>query len=235
MCTGSRTQVRDPATFGTTRSEGTRDPSAPGARGERESGVARHVVIEPASSVIARLGDRTGWLTGDEVARHARKRPGPGADEFLAAHLLVREVVGKLLDVAPDAVVVEQRCERCGAPHGRPSVSSHPGVQVSWAHAGGVVACAAADVPVAIDLEPLERPRGVPALALHPNELGLDEAGRLERWCRKECLVKLGLATRSRFASIDATDGCLGVAFERPGAPEFVVCVLATPSGPDRT
>ena len=70
--------------------------------------------------------------------------------DFIAAHRLVRAM---RLDHrrAARTIVLRQRCDTCGGPHGRPTLPDHPGLHVSLSHAKASAACG--DRPVGIDLE----------------------------------------------------------------------------------
>ncbi|HEV8627912.1 MAG TPA: 4'-phosphopantetheinyl transferase superfamily protein [Acidimicrobiia bacterium] len=138
----------------------------------------------------------------------SRLRRRQDRDDFLAAHLLVRVCVARLLSVAPEDVSIVQRCPTCGGPHGRPEVAGHPGVGASLAHSRGVVAAAAGTVAVGVDVEAVP-PAGDPtagdltasdlSVALTAAEIAAIEASadpsRALRlvWVRKEACLKAGL------------------------------------------
>ena len=73
--------------------------------------------------------------------------------DFIAAHRLVRAMAASIIGAPPGTIVLRQRCDTCGGPHGRPTLPDHPGLHVSLSHAKGVVAAACGDRPVGIDLE----------------------------------------------------------------------------------
>ncbi|NLA34305.1 MAG: hypothetical protein GX868_01300 [Actinobacteria bacterium] len=197
----------------------------------------RHVIVGTATALLAEAGVGAGrWLNPAELERLARLGTGDAADAFLAAHVSVRRCVAALLGVPAHEVDIAQRCERCTRAHGKPRVTSHDDVSVSWSHAGAFVAAVASSTPVAVDIEPPARPHPVPALAFHPAELARigERAGvkAINRWCEKECLVKLGLVALDDFAQLDLNDGYPGVTFEQLAAPGGAICVLATSNGP---
>lgn len=209
----------------------------PSASDAAPDAVRRRVIVGRAAALLDAAGTGAArWLSDPERDRHARLRPGEAADAFLAAHITVRRCVASLLEVEAHTVDIVQRCDRCERAHGKPRVVSHREVFVSWSHAGPFVAAVAASAPVALDIEPPARPRAVPALAFHPNELALleprDGSDAIRRWCAKECLVKLGLVSIDDFARLDLSDGYPGVAFEQIPAPDGAVCVLATAAAP---
>ncbi len=146
----------------------------------RDDGVVDGVTwrVERSAAVLAAAtgsADPTDLLNANEHARWSRLRAPQDRDDFLAARVLVRTLLGADLPLT-------QRCDRCGGPHGRPSVVDRPEIRLSWAHASGVVAAVVSDRPVGIDLEPAE--------ALVPV---LDGRVRSVRdWVRLEALVKTG-------------------------------------------
>jgi 4'-phosphopantetheinyl transferase len=90
--------------------------------------------------------------------------------------------------------VVDRTCERCGRPHGRPSVVG-PNLDVSVSHSGDLALVAVADgVRVGVDIE-LIRPFEFVSLMDHvcdPSERAgvTDGAAFLRQWTRKEAVVK---------------------------------------------
>jgi 4'-phosphopantetheinyl transferase len=170
-----------------------------------------HVVeVERTQSVLARWADPLATLTTVERARAGEFRSPADADDFVAAHLLVRECAAKLLDTGAEQIVIEQRCERCGGPHGRPVVAGEPIIRPAWSHSRGHVAAAAADRRVGVDIE-LRTASDVDdgLLARSATE---DEARRvradpdpvgafLRLWVVKEALVKAGAITLDDFGS----------------------------------
>lgn len=98
------------------------------------------------------------WLTGSENARLRALGSQARRDIFLAGRWLARRAAQNWLGVAePPALVV--------ADGGACVVAGIDDVHVSISHSAGFVACAAACVPVGIDLESLARQRDHLALA----------------------------------------------------------------------
>lgn len=163
------------------------------------------VRVEPSEAVLARHPHPAPVLAAYERARAAGFARGADADDYIAAHLLAREVVGELIGAVAGTVALEQVCGCCGGNgHGRPAVRGS-GVAVSWSHTRGVVAAAAARArAVGVDVE---RPRGqapdaaVLEAAVTPGEArevlaaSDPEAAFLVLWTRKEALVKAGALT----------------------------------------
>lgn len=154
-------------------------------------------------------------LTSVERGRAlAFARPEDRAD-FVAAHLLARDCVARLVRVPATAVVLGQACERCGGPHGRPFVVGRPEVFVSWAHSAGHVVAAAAGRPVGADLETREHavPGGPDEELLRRTGTAAERAlvradpdpraAFLRLWVLKEALVKVGVMSLDDFAVTD--------------------------------
>ena len=172
------------------------------------SGVA---VFATTAAVHAALPDAAGLLTEPERARAAAFHRAADRDDFVAAHALVRACCAWAYGM-PMSVPVVQRCPTCGGDHGHPQLPSHPEISVSWSHASGRVAAAAADGPVGIDIEPLDHAAGSGEVldsfgtaqerTLVQIQREPDEAALL-LWVRKESLVKLGLVDLDQLRTID--------------------------------
>jgi 4'-phosphopantetheinyl transferase len=179
----------------------------------------------PTSSQLVRVVGTAEWtrsrapsselLGSAERQRAQRFRREEDRRDFVAAHLLVREVVAELVGVALSAVSVTQSCPVCGlAGHGAPwvTVPGHRPVFASWAHTAGRVGAIAAFEPVGLDLERVDVGCGVGAtagLALSAGEAALVDAAAspgvafLHWWTRKEALVKVGAIELDDFATTD--------------------------------
>ncbi len=192
------------------------------------------VMVEESAAVLARWPDPREALTAAERGRAAALRTREGVEDFVAAHLLAREAVARLLAGLPktdllaaptnDAlaglparVVLEQRCEECGGPHGRPYVVGRPEVSVSWSHSHGHVAAAASYRPVGIDLESTSARRELTTRLLartatpaEAAEIGTDREAFLRMWVIKEALVKVGVISLDAFATTDVRAGSWG-------------------------
>ena len=145
-------------------------------------------------------------LDNAERARLAQLREHVRRD-WLAAHALARVVVGRLAQVPPAAVRLEQRCDRCAGDHGRPHVLWPAGMSVSWSHTQGYVAAAASWGPVAVDVESTvaeEVCRTLSPRVLAREEATDDPTTFTGLWVRKECLVKLGVVDLDRLSSVRA-------------------------------
>ncbi|WP_368396422.1 4'-phosphopantetheinyl transferase superfamily protein [Streptomyces sclerotialus] len=169
------------------------------------------------------LPDR--WNGGPPRLWLARHRPGEavaGADEalldaeereraaafahaadraaYLAAHAMLRRLLGAYLGIAADRVrYARERCPCCGEGHGRPSVVGAP-LHFSLSRSGEFTLVAVAATAVGVDIEEIPRPDTARAVtsALHTEERQelacLPSADRLEAftrcWARKEAYLK---------------------------------------------
>jgi len=161
-------------------------------------------VSSPTALVLAHAdaSDR-GLLSPAEQERMTRFRRRADAEDFQAAHLLVRKCVARLIGARLPDVTIVQRCSTCGGPHGRPEVVGHPDIGASLAHSRGLVAAAAGPVPVGIDIEALPPADGLVtgdlSAALTAAEIvAIDSAPDRTRalllaWVRKEACLKAGL------------------------------------------
>ncbi|MEU9337112.1 4'-phosphopantetheinyl transferase superfamily protein [Streptomyces sp. NPDC048290] len=186
------------------------------------------VATAAVGRVLALRGAGEAVLTAAERRRAAAARTPAARGAFVAARCLVRLCVARRTGTAPWDVVLEQRCSRCGGPHGPPRVRGATGrLSVSLSYADGFVAAAAADRPVGIDIERLPAGTAGPDPWSRRRFLTTGELARirgspeprtvfLRTWVRKEALVKLG------------TDGL-------PAMPALDLSALPlTPAGPDR-
>ncbi|MFD4325452.1 4'-phosphopantetheinyl transferase family protein [Nocardioides sp. NPDC058538] len=162
-------------------------------------------------AAVAEIDADLGLLSTAERARHDRLVADADKQAYAAAHVLVRECAAELLGTARDAIVIEQRCARCGSPeHGAPSVSGAAAVRVSFSHTRGQVAAVAAGRRCGIDVEKVSRG---PDRALSPREAAWvagqeDAAYAFTRlWVRKEALVKAGHGSMAAAQRLDVLAG----------------------------
>jgi 4'-phosphopantetheinyl transferase len=126
------------------------------------------------------------------------RRPADQA-RYLAAHALVRLVLGESVG-APAADLVFDRTCRCGEQHGKPVLPGGPGFSLT--HAGDLVGVAVhPGGPVGLDVEQVRELADLTAMAEHvrsPRETVTDADAFFALWTRKEALLKAvgtGLAT----------------------------------------
>jgi 4'-phosphopantetheinyl transferase len=143
-------------------------------------------------------------LDGRERQRLARLRRASDRARYVAAHALLRLLVGRRWGVDPAAVEMSARCPRCRGPHGPPTVTPPPGrraLNVSIAHAGDRVVVAATELgPVGVDVEVHSGAdfAGFDGVSLAESErrelarlpAGERQTGRTQMWVRKEAVLK---------------------------------------------
>ena len=143
-------------------------------------------------SRAVRTAGQEALLDAEERRRLAGLRSPDEAARFVAAHALLRVVVGHRVGVDPAALEVSATCRRCGGPHGVPRVAGHPDLHLSLSHAGNRVALAVADAPVGIDVETTAATTfpGFAAVALADGERAWTDLERAVLWTRKEAVLK---------------------------------------------
>ncbi|MDQ6806412.1 MAG: 4'-phosphopantetheinyl transferase superfamily protein [Actinomycetota bacterium] len=177
-------------------------------------------------------------LDEEERSRAARLRGGERTG-FLAAHILLRQLLGRRLGVAPGVVAYRREaCPRCGAPRGRPALDGPgPTLHFSLSRRAGVVLIALAPVAVGVDVEAVPPDATVADVAelLHPAEreqiLAAGAATRAEvftrLWARKEAYLK-GIGTG---VAHDLGADYLGTDELVPGPPGWTVVEVPVASG----
>ncbi|MFI9201295.1 4'-phosphopantetheinyl transferase family protein [Streptomyces sp. NPDC053048] len=125
--------------------------------------------------------------------------------KYVAAHLMLRRLLGAYLDVpAGEVEFVREECPCCGEPHGRPALAAPGAPHFSLSHGGNLVLVGVAAAPVGVDTEqiPAAHTVGEVSTALHPAERQEITAAPAVRraavftrlWVRKEAYLK-GLGT----------------------------------------
>jgi 4'-phosphopantetheinyl transferase len=145
---------------------------------------------------------RTG-LTFSEQQRFDRYHGDLDRRMFLLGRIMSRRLVGRALDLAPDAWDWHE------GPHGRPGIADPPTpLHFNLAHSAGLVVCAlATGREVGVDVEDLERPptdpRMVPRYCAPAEAADIEAQGAawrerfLQYWTLKEAYLKargLGIA-----------------------------------------
>jgi 4'-phosphopantetheinyl transferase len=145
-----------------------------------------------------------GWLAESEHLRCGRFTRAERRRQFIAARVLLRLALGRLLGVPPRTVTLRDRV-------GDSPVLVEPecpNVCFSIAHSGQWVACAVSVcAPVGLDIERLDPTRDLISVASHA--FGPETAAKLAElraearipafysmWCRYEAHVKLGISGR---------------------------------------
>ncbi|WP_430593159.1 4'-phosphopantetheinyl transferase family protein [Humidisolicoccus flavus] len=131
----------------------------------------------------------------------------------LASRVALRLLAASRLGIPAEnaaSIVIDRRCERCGAQHGRPQIA---GLSASSSSSGDriLVAVAPSGARIGIDIEriPERLFAGFDAFALHPRERGFSDRSasktsvRLSRWVEKEAAVKsAGIGLDSPFDAL---------------------------------
>ncbi|MFG2609052.1 4'-phosphopantetheinyl transferase family protein [Streptomyces anulatus] len=165
-------------------------------------GTAAVALVATTAEVLAHPELDERLLAPWERRRLAGIRVPARRDDVVAARLLLRLCASRVTGLPPDAVEPAQRCPGCGRDgHGRPYLPGHPELGVSYSHADGLAAAAVGPGPVGIDVEPLTRRPGPPAVLrrmLPEDEVDAARAGPdpgpalLRLWVRREALFKAG-------------------------------------------
>lgn len=164
-----------------------------------------------------------GFLTHGERMRSAAQLTSRARAGFVATRWFIREVVAEAAGCPPCEVAIEQRCRRCGGPHGRPTIRTPAGgpLFASWSSAGQLTVVAVADVAVGVDVvsNPEQRAWARLEAVLKATGHGLDvdpslvelSATGVRRWHGP------GPRPRLRISDLSLGDGLVGaVAHERP-------------------
>jgi 4'-phosphopantetheinyl transferase len=155
-------------------------------------------------SDIAEITLKVSTLDPDERRRAAALRRPEDRRRFVAAHLLLRQLLARRLGMEPQQLTFRRDpCPNCGGPHGRPAVNvpAHlKSTQFSLSHSGDVVLIGIACAPIGVDVEQVPPDRTVSEVAgvLHPEERREIETAPAELrrsafariWARKEAYLK---------------------------------------------
>lgn len=213
-----------------------RGAAEPDPRARRSEGADEPLVMSARPDEVLRALDRR-LLSDEERQRAAALRHPLDADAYVAAHLLVRWCAATLTGRPVHQLLLGQRCPECGsARHGRPFLDGLPDLHVSLAHARGVVVAGASWTPIGVDVEAVAA--HAPTTVVMPSVLTDRELAQvqssadpslafLRHWTRKECLVKLGMATldtlgRADLSSVPDAVGTDGRTRSRLGALHLV-------------
>jgi 4'-phosphopantetheinyl transferase len=141
-------------------------------------------------------------LDAEERRRAAALQQSADRLSYIAAHILLRELLGQRLGLAAEDVAYRrEQCPSCGGPNGRPALDGDArSLHFSISRSGGLVLIAIASVPVGVDVEVFphdETPSEVSSL-LHADERSeIASAAPSERtevftrlWTRKEAYLK---------------------------------------------
>ncbi len=164
------------------------------------------VVCEPVELWSLRVSDSSpvsvAGLSEAEQEHARRLREPADRERFLASHLLLRELLGVRLGLAPRQLLFRRAtCPACGDQHGRP-VLAWPAADVhfSLSRRGDIVLVAIAETAVGVDVELVpseEASRQVSRLLPASERDELERAASAQRpevfarlWARKEAYLK---------------------------------------------
>jgi len=140
------------------------------------------------------------WLGQEEQARCERFVRSERQRQFIVGRALLRSMLGRLLDIAPQAVTLIEQPGK--APALDRAMTTPIGLSIS--HSGPWVACAvSAKTAVGLDIERIDPARDVLALAeqafgtddvaiLRACEPAMQHAAFYRMWCAHEACIKLG-------------------------------------------
>jgi 4'-phosphopantetheinyl transferase len=184
-------------------------------------------------------------LNPTEREAAGRFRLDSAKDAFVASRVAQRQVLGRYLGCAPEAVTVSRDCRHCGKDHGRPYVAGAP-VDFSVSHsAGWLLVAVVADGLVGVDLELVSDARAVDELAnrvLGPAEqeqflmVRRDERPGwfIWAWARKEAALKLtGHGIAGPLSGLDVTGPIADVSTPPAGWPAEPIHLRDVPTAPD--
>jgi 4'-phosphopantetheinyl transferase len=186
-------------------------------------------MVDADAVTEAELQRWRGWLSPDEMARHQRFVRAQRQRQFVVGRVLLRVALGRLLDVAPQEIRLEEQVGN--APRMvAPSVKGvQPGFSIS--HSGRWVACAvSAQTALGLDIEMKDGKRDLDALAAQAFDSGemlqwerlqgLPDAQRVEGfyrlWSEKEARFKLGVAAGGHCVVLPHAELSVVVCSEQP-------------------
>ncbi len=183
-------------------------------------------------------GPQSDLLSGDERDRAARFLAAEARERFIAGRVVARDVLGRYLQTAPEAIVFAI------AAAGKPVLAGDHagcGLHFSLSHAGDVVMLAVAGGgPVGIDVEHMRPGRFVPALVARvftaAERDAIAASADPERtcyrlWVRKEACVKAsGEGIAAGLSSLDVLgERCLDVRGQAAGKQGWRIADVAMP------
>ena len=157
-------------------------------------------LLDSRSIDLAQLTQYETWLGPAETARYARFARPLRRRQFLLGRALLRVAMGKMLEVAPESIALEERAGQAPL-----LLSPVEGAHFSISHSGHWVACALSSTTrLGLDIELRDLRRDV--LALARQAFGAAVAAELEqlppqerraafyqRWSEAEARYKLGM------------------------------------------
>jgi phosphopantetheinyl transferase len=183
-------------------------------------------------------------LEDAERERSTRFRRSDDVARFVASRVLLRFAAAELLRCEPRSVRLTRHCPVCHSnEHGRPVVAGATGgPYLSLTHGGDVIAVAAAEEPVGIDVEPYAERHDLEAVMremLTATERAIVEASERthgcdrfhDLWTLKEAFFQAGGLTLDDMRHVDVSAALAGPAWIQHGASRFLCQRLELASG----
>ena len=178
-------------------------------------------------------------LDVQEHQRAARLNRPQDRVSYLAAHILLRQLLSERLGVPPQEIAyIRQPCPVCGGPHGRPELDRpRRPLHFSLSRCGDVVLIGMAAARLGVDIEALPQQETIAEISalLHASERTevvsappSERAPRFARlWTRKEAYLKgIGVGIT---AGLEAE--YLGTEGRTSGPPGWIMLDVAVPAG----
>lgn len=151
-------------------------------------------------------------LSGEELLRASRFRYHSSASTFLRSRSIVRRLLARVLGERPATIGIQR------GPHGKPVLSEHPDLHVSWSRTGRTLLVGIGHgVPVGVDVERVRPVASATRVleSVYPMAIALggmddDPEGFLSAWTLLEAAVKAtgrGLAAGAREVDLDRPPG----------------------------
>jgi 4'-phosphopantetheinyl transferase len=180
------------------------------------------------------------WLSAGEVARCQRFVRAQRLRQFVVGRILLRKALGRLLNVAPREVRLEEQVGKAPLLVSPVPKGGMPGFSI--AHSGRWVACAvSAQTALGLDIEMRDPGRDLSALAaqafderevaLWERSLQMPEAQRVDAfyrmWSGKEARFKLGAASGGHCVVVPHAELSVTVCSESPLDGTLVIDVVS--------
>lgn len=192
-------------------------------------------------------------LDTEERRRASKLSRPPDRLSYVAAHILLRQLLSERLSVRPhELAFVRETCPACGAAHGRPALD-HPlsALHFSLSRSGDVALIGISATRVGVDVEAVPGQETVAEVSglLHPAErdqilsaVPSERAVNFARlWTRKEAYLKgigvgitNGLAAENVARQHAATDRSGWAVFDAPAPAGYAAAAAVSARGPER-
>jgi 4'-phosphopantetheinyl transferase len=183
-----------------------------------------------------------GWLSAGETARYQRFVRAQRQRQFVVGRILLRAVLARLLDVAPQDVRLEEQVGNAPRLIAPALKGPPPGFSIS--HSGRWVACAASiQTALGLDIEMRDPGRGLSALAEQAFDVDemvqwgrmqyLSDEQRVENfyrmWSEKEARFKLGAEIAGHCVAVPHAELSVVLCSEQPLMQPPKIALVALP------